>query len=111
MVTAELATIAPFAVALAFLLLWVVTLGLTQVRLTDAAREGARLVARGETTATATRAAQRLAPEGAHVAVEIEQGVVVVRVDVRSGIDLPGLADIGSRRLSAASTAVLEAGP
>jgi len=110
MVTAELATIAPFAVALAFLLLWVVTLGLTQVRLTDAAREGARLVARGETTATATRAAQRLAPEGAHVAIEIEQGVVVVRVDVRSGIDLPGLTDLGSRRLSAASTAVLEAG-
>ena len=33
MVTAELATIAPFAVAFAFLLLWVVSLGLTQIRI------------------------------------------------------------------------------
>ena len=31
MVTAELATIAPFGVAFAFLLLWVVSLGFTQI--------------------------------------------------------------------------------
>ena len=48
MVTAELATIAPFAVAFAFLLLWIVSLGLTQIRITDASREAARMVARGE---------------------------------------------------------------
>ena len=40
--------LAPFGVAFGLLLLWVVSLGFTQVQLVDAAREAARLVARGE---------------------------------------------------------------
>ena len=48
MVTAELAVVAPFGVALTLLLLWIVSLGLTQVRLVDASREAARVMARGE---------------------------------------------------------------
>ncbi len=108
MVTAELATIAPFGVAFALLLLWVVSLGLTQVRLTDAAREGARLVARGETTATATTAAERLAPKGARVSLDVDGDAVTVRVEVRTRGPVPLLSHVGDRRSSATSTAVLE---
>lgn len=109
MVTAELATIAPFGVAFAFLLLWIVTLGLSQVRVTDAAREGARLVARGETTATATKAAERLAPDGARVVISRDGDAVTVRVTASSGPGLPVLSQIGNREVSASSTAVVEA--
>ncbi|HWV27123.1 MAG TPA: TadE family type IV pilus minor pilin [Aeromicrobium sp.] len=108
MVTAELATIAPFAVAFAFLLLWVVSLGLSQVRVTDAAREGARLVARGESTHTATQAAQRLAPDGAEVHIDREGQLVTVRVVATSGPDLPVWSAVGARRVEATSTAVME---
>jgi len=108
MVTAELATIAPFAAAFAFLLVWIVSLGLSQVRVTDAAREGARLVARGETAATATRAAQRLAPSGAKVHIDTDDGVVTVRVEATSGPDLPILSAVGRQRVDATSTAVVE---
>lgn len=108
MVTAELATIAPFGVAFAFLLLWIVTLGLSQVRVTDAAREAARLVARGETTSTATKAAQRLAPDDAHISITRDGDVVTVRVRATSGLQLPVLSHIGTRDVSASSTAVLE---
>lgn len=109
MVTAELATIIPFAVVFALLLLWIVSQGLTQVRVTDAAREGARLVARGETTATATKAAERLAPKDSKVAIDVDGPVVTVTVTNRSDIALPGMADIAARDLTAESTAVLEA--
>ena len=67
MVTAELMTIAPFGVAFAFLLLWIVSLGLTQVRLADASRESARMVARGERADDAAAMARRFAPPGASV--------------------------------------------
>ena len=47
MVTAETATIAPFLMVVVLLLMWVVSLGITQVRLVDASREAARVMARG----------------------------------------------------------------
>lgn len=108
MVTAELATIAPFAVVVVVLLAWVVSLGLTQVRLTDAAREGARLVARGEAATTATMAAERHAPEGSTVRIEHASDVVEVRIEVESRPPIPFFSGIGARTLSAESTAVME---
>lgn len=72
MVTAELATIAPFAVAFAFLLLWIVSLGLTQIRVADASREAARMVARGEAVQDARGVARRQSPSGAKVVVDSE---------------------------------------
>ncbi|MCW2549867.1 MAG: hypothetical protein JWN96_4327, partial [Mycobacterium sp.] len=67
MVTAELATIAPFGVAFAFVLLWIVSLGFTQIRIADASREAARMVARGDAVTAATDIAIRQAPQGAKV--------------------------------------------
>ena len=47
MVTAEMAVLAPFGVAFGLLLLWIVSLGFTQVQLVDAAREAAQVEASG----------------------------------------------------------------
>ena len=108
MVTAELATIAPFGVAFGFLLLWVVSLGLTQVRLADASREAARLVARGESVGAAKAAAERLAPGGAEVAVATKDGLVTVIVQARSAMPIPFFSGIGARKMESSSVAAEE---
>lgn len=109
MVTAELMTIAPLGVAFAFLLLWVISLGLTQVRLADASRESARLVARGEPASSAEAAARRHAPHGATVRIGERGGAVVVTVTVRSRMPIPFFSGIGSRTMESTSVAAQEA--
>lgn len=108
MVTAELAVIAPFGVAFALLLLWVVSLGVTQVRIVDASREAARMVARGDSVAEATSAAKHDAPKGARVEVHSAKGFVTVTVTARSGVPLPFFAGVGARRLMATAVAADE---
>lgn len=108
MVTAELATIAPFGVAFAFLLLWVVSLGLTQVRLADASREGARLVARGEAVDIAKRTAEKVAPGGAQVTVRRDGGLVTVTVRAKSAMPIPFFSGIGAREMESSSVAAEE---
>jgi hypothetical protein len=109
MVTAELMTIAPLAVAFAFLLLWIVSLGLTQVRLADASRESARMLARGEAPAAARTVAEQYAPDGASVRVTTRDGVVRVTVRARSRMPIPFFSGIGSRDLASTSVAATEA--
>lgn len=108
MVTAELATIAPFGVAFGFLLLWVVSLGLTQVRLADASREGARMVARGEAVETAKNAARKLAPDGATVTVTTDGGLVTVTVGANSAMPIPFFSGLGARSMESSSVAAEE---
>jgi len=108
MVTAELMTIAPFGVAVAFLLLWVVSLGLTQVRLADAARESARMVARGESQQAAEAMARRHAPGRATVEVTTRDGEVRVTVATRSRMPIPFFAGIGSQSMESTSVAAAE---
>lgn len=108
MVTAELATIAPFAVAFAFLLLWVVSLGFTQVRIADASREAARMVARGDTISAAKDVARRQAPAGAHITVDSTRGLVTVTVTTRSRMPVPFFSGIGARTMKSASVAAQE---
>jgi len=108
MVTAELMTVAPFAVAVAFLLLWIVSLGLTQVRLADAARESARMVARGEPTRAAEAMARRHAPGRATVEVRSRGGAVTVTVSTRSRLPIPFFSGIGSRSMESTSVAAAE---
>ncbi|WP_286689865.1 TadE family type IV pilus minor pilin [Aeromicrobium sp. REDSEA-S38_B2] len=108
--TAELAVLAPFALVLVVLLLWVASLGLTQVRLVDAAREGARLVARGEPEADAVEAVRRLAPAGSTVDVaEGADGTVAVTVRVRARAPLGFASTVGSVGLDASAVAAVEA--
>ncbi|MCW2831890.1 MAG: hypothetical protein JWP31_2582 [Aeromicrobium sp.] len=108
LVTAELATIAPLGVAFAFLLLWVVSLGLTQIRVADASREAARMVARGESAGAAADVARRQSPHGARVEVDTGRGAVTVTVSARSRMPLPFFSGIGSRMLASTSVAAQE---
>jgi hypothetical protein len=108
MVTAELATIAPFAVAFAFLLLWIISLGLTQIRITDASREAARMLARGEAVQDAKDVAQRHAPAGAKVSIDTDSGTVTVTVTARSRMPLPYFSSVGSQTMAADSVATVE---
>ncbi|MGZ5368642.1 MAG: TadE family type IV pilus minor pilin [Aeromicrobium sp.] len=108
MVTAELAVIAPFGVAFAFLLLWVVSLGVTQVRIVDASREAARMVARGDSVAEATTAARHNAPEGARIEAKSSKGLVTVTVSAKSAVPLPFFSGVGARTMTATAVAAAE---
>jgi Flp pilus assembly protein TadG len=87
MVTAETAMVLPFVVLVAFVLAWMVSLGLTQMRVADAAREGARMMARGQEADDARRAARAVAP-GSKVRVRVEDGRARVTVRVRARLPL-----------------------
>lgn len=70
-----------------------------QVRCVDAAREAARLAARGDQR-SALDTARRIAPVGARIQVRRDGDLVVATVVARSPL-LPAL-DIGARTVSAA---------
>lgn len=76
---------------------------LAQLRCTDAAREAARLVARGEPQ-QAESVARRVAPSGARVAIRVQGDEVVVEVSAEPAAVLPGLS------VRAEAMAVLEPG-
>ncbi len=109
MVTAELAVLVPFALAFVLLLVWLVSLGVAQVRLVDAAREGARAVARGTPVEEADALVRRLAPPGAEVTVRRgDDGTVEVEVTSRSRPLAPFAGTVGSAGLGATAVAALE---
>ncbi|MCV7067090.1 pilus assembly protein [Mycolicibacterium farcinogenes] len=95
---------AAFAIALLVAVLVVCIGGISavgkQIRCIDAAREAARLAARGEDTATAV--ARRIAPPGAVVQVGQDSGLVVARVSADTV--LPGVT------VSAEAAAAVEPG-
>ncbi|AGB26130.1 hypothetical protein Mycsm_05964 [Mycobacterium sp. JS623] len=73
-----------------------------QVRCVDAAREAARLAARGDGSAAV--AAQRIAPDGAAVQLRRDGELVVANVTARSPL-LPGVT------IAAEAVAAAEPGP
>lgn len=74
-----------------------------QVRCVDAAREAARLAARGD-DASATGAARGIAPDGASVQLRRDGELVVARVAVRFPL-LPGLT-VAAEAVAAAEPGV-----
>jgi TadE-like protein len=76
--TVELALGIPMLVSLTIALIWMLTIGLAQVRMIDAAREAARASARGDPDAAAVALGLRVAP-GATVTVTLGGGEVVAR--------------------------------
>lgn len=105
MVTAETAVLAPVVVLCLALGGWIISLAHLQVRLVDASRDTARLVARGESPAEAVRQVRRTLPGDVRFRVHTTDGrYVTVRVTGRSWAPLHGL----SWRLSATSTCVDE---
>lgn len=81
-VTAEAAMALPVLVLFTLAMAWLVSLGVTQVRALDAAREVARAAARADSTAEAVGLGRRVAPTGSRVSVEVGSDLVVARVAV-----------------------------
>ena len=98
----------PLLVALTVTLVWVLSLGVAQVRAVDAARETARSLARGDDETMALGLGRQVAPSGATFTVSREGGQV--RVVVSSRVDGPGglVGRLGGATVSAAAVAVRE---
>lgn len=75
----------PVLVAVALGLAWLISLGVAQVRVVDAARETARAVARDEPNGQAIDLGRRVAPDGSRISIRDrgESVQVVVTVEVR----------------------------
>lgn len=72
-------------------LAWLVSLTVAQVRVVDAARETARLAARGEPPGVAIAVGRRIAPEGARIRVRGAAGTpALVMVEVSADVAGPG---------------------
>ena len=91
MVLAETAFAIPVLLAVAVLLVWVVSLAATSLTLGDAARQAARDIARGVPVSDAVGAARDRAP-GADVRAE-DQGATV-RVAVAKEVGAPVVSDL-----------------
>lgn len=87
-VAAELALGLPLLLAVTVGLVWLLAAGAAQVRVVDAAREAARVAARGDGLEVARDVGQRIAPEGAEV--EVRLAGDEVRVQASARVDGPG---------------------
>jgi TRAP-type uncharacterized transport system fused permease subunit len=83
MVTAEAALVLPLIAAFCLVMLWMLTLGIAQIRAVDAARDAARALARGQGHAAVVSSAMRSAPEGARVSFTESAGTVTASVSAR----------------------------
>jgi hypothetical protein len=104
MVTAEAAVLAPLVAFCLVLGSWIISLAHAQVRLIDAARDTARLVARGEPPSSAVREIRSTLPDGARFRIRSDDGYVTVRVSSRMRSPIPAL----SWTLDASATCVDE---
>jgi TadE-like protein len=104
-VTAEFAIVLPALTAVLALLLLGAVVGMTQLRLEEAARSAARALARGDSVATAVAGSVQIAGAGVQTGVEFEDGFVRVRTSTTVSGPLSGL--IGWP-LTASATAKLE---
>lgn len=108
MVTAEAAIVIPVLLLVTVALAWLVTLGIAQVRCVDAAREAARLAARGEPADAVTAAAERAGPDGTQAHVDADEDTVTVRVEAAVVPDVPLLDQLPAVTLTAESTSARE---
>ena len=108
-VTAEAALVLPVLAAVTLALVWMLGLAVAQVRVTDAAREAARAVARGDPVDEATRLAHTAAP-GAEVV--IDAGADRVRVRVVRRVRPPGdlLGHLAGARVEGRAEALADGG-
>jgi Flp pilus assembly protein TadG len=108
--TAELALGIPVLVSLTIGLVWLLAIGLEEVRMVDAARETARAAARGDPTTVAVDRGHQVA-SGAEITVSTTRGrVVATASDV---VAPPGglLGFLPDVHVRARAVAALESGP
>jgi hypothetical protein len=80
MVTAETAVVLPIIAAFALVLLWLITAGITEIRLVDASRDAARAIARGEDEPTVRAQVVETGPAGSQLLVVRDGAEVTVEV-------------------------------
>ncbi len=107
-VTAEIATALPALVVVVIGAVWVVAVGLAQLRCADAAREAARAAARGDAPAVVSSVAEATAPDGATVRVHVEDELVTVEVSTRVPVPLPFGDRVPAPTVRASAAAVTE---
>ena len=90
LVTAETMMVAPFVVAVAVAGIWLVSLGVTHARATDAAREAARSLARGDSQEVAERHATDAAARGSRIEISRQHDAVEVTVSTPARLPLFG---------------------
>jgi Flp pilus assembly protein TadG len=108
--TAELALGIPLLVSLTIGLVWLLTVGIVQVQMIDAAREAARAAARGDASAAAVARGLQVAPD-AEVAVSAGDGQVVATADDRVGPPGGLFGFLPAVHVHARAVAAVEAGP
>ena len=104
-VTAEAAVTLPLLAAVALCLVWLISIGIAQIQVVDAARDAARAVARGESRAEASASARATAPEGADVDVVTADGTATVTVAARR--EAPGWLLVPLPAFTVRSTSVV----
>ncbi len=109
-VTAEVAIVLPVIVVMLLASAWAVGLVVAQIRCTDAARDVARAVARGESQDGARRIGLRAAPAGARVEITRTGDDVTVVVGYTVAADWPVLGGVGSVGVDARATVQVEPG-
>ncbi|MEV5611468.1 TadE family type IV pilus minor pilin [Streptomyces sp. NPDC052225] len=107
-VTAEAAAVLPVLVAFTMALVWVVLAASAQIECVDAARAGARAVARQEPRGAAIAAAREAAPAGARVEIGREGDLVRVTVRARSVGPGPLGVELSAQAVAAAEETVGE---
>lgn len=106
--TAETAMVLPVLGLVGVLLACLGLLGVAQLRVTDAAREAARLAARDESPGHVAQAVRRAAPDGATVRVVESADDVTATVSVSLRVPGPLGGALPSLHLDAAATAAQE---
>jgi Flp pilus assembly protein TadG len=107
-VTAETALALPLLVAVTLAMVWMVAFGVNQMTATDAAREAARALARGQSEAQAAALVERVAPGSRMTATRTGDQVVVV---VTARLDAPLLPFELGGSTEGMATALLEEAP
>jgi TadE-like protein len=107
MVTAETAILLPALAVVLAGLVWVIATVMGEVRCIDAAREAARLAARGDAPAQVVSVARQIAPAGAGVSIARQDGEIIATVIARQA---PGgwARRLGTLPLHATATATDE---
>ncbi len=106
MVTAEAALVLPLVALFSLALIWLLSVGIEQVRVVDAARDAARAVARGDDDPAAVQAALRTAGSDAEIVVRHGAGLVTVTVSAR--VSAPGWLLVPLPAVSVTSRATTE---
>lgn len=98
----------PVLVCVTVGLAWLVLIAAAQVQCIDAAREAARLQARGEPATVVSDAVARLAPDGAHWEASADGGLVVVSVTAAVRPSMPLIGQLPAVGLGADAAAAEE---